>query len=219
MPVTVLFADDHRLMVQGFKSTLTDFGIDVVDVSYTLDGLAQRFADVSPDVLVIDVRFTNSDGQLSGLDVAEAILARNPAAKIVVFSQFDDEYIIERAYRLGILAFVKKDENVDVLVAAIESASKGKEFFSPTVAQQLAWLSIKAPMPTRLLDDKELRVFKLIADGASQSEVAQELDVSIKTVGTIVKNVRHKLGINNAADFTKLAIKYGLTTLELRTKN
>ncbi len=206
-------------MVEGFKSALTNFGIEVIDVAYTLDGLAKRFAEVCPDVLVIDVRFSNKDSQLTGLDVAEEILAGNPGAKIVVFSQFDDEHIIEKTYKLGILAFVKKDENIDALVEAIETASKGKEFFSPAVAQQLAWLSVKAQNPTRVLNDKELRAFKLIADGASISDVAKEMDLSTKTVGNIVKNVKHKLHIDNPADFTKLAIKFGLTNLELRTRN
>lgn len=219
MSIKVLFVDDHQLMVEGFKTTLKEYGIEVVDVAYTLSGLVERYTNTNPDVLVIDIRFEKNDRQLNGLDAAEAILAERPDAKIVVFSQFDDEYLIEKTYKLGILAFVKKDENIDVLVEAIETANKGKEFFSPIVAQQLAWLSIKAPSPTRLLDDKELRAFKLIADGATISGVSREMDLSTKTVGNIVKNVKQKLNINSQADFTKLAIKFGLTSLDLGTKS
>lgn len=206
-------------MVEGVRVSLRGFGIDVVEVAYTLDGLAQRFFQTTPDVLVIDLRFDSRGARLDGLDVCEEILAKIPSAKIVVFSQFDDEYIIEKTYKLGVLAFVRKDESTDVLVEAIRSAKEGKEFFSPVVAQQLAWAAVKERSPTRLLDEKELKAFKLVADGSSLSDVAVEMDVSTKTVGTIIKSVKQKLNIDSQADFTKLAIKFGLTSLDLKTRN
>ncbi len=205
-------------MVEGFRLTLQSDEIEVVDVTYTLDNLPERFKASNADVLVIDVRFEGTGGQ-TGLDVCEKILAKSKNARIVVFSQFDDEWIVERTYKLGVLAFVRKDENTDVLIEAIKSAHSGKEFFSPVVAQLLAWTSVKAPSPTRLLDEKELKVFTLIADGLSVSDAADKMNLSYKTVSNMVKSVKQKLNIESFADFTKLAIKFGLTNLDVKTRS
>ncbi|MBC7999320.1 MAG: response regulator transcription factor [Leptolyngbya sp.] len=217
MSIKVFLADDHQLLVEGFRLTLKNYQIHVVEVAYSLDDLPRRFAESHADVLVIDVRFQGADGQ-TGLDVCETILAKGKNTKIVVFSQFDDQWIIEKTYKLGVLAFVRKDENTDVLVEAIKTAHSGKEFFSPVVAQLLAWVSVKAPSPARLLDAKELKVFTLIADGLSVSDAAEAMNLSYKTVSNVVKSVKQKLNIESFADFTKLAIKFGLTNLDVRTK-
>lgn len=218
MTIKVFLADDHRLMVEGFRHTLKDYDVDVVEVAYSLDGLRERFSNSGADVLVIDVRFEGAQG-FNGLDVCEKILDVEKSTKIVVFSQFDDAWIVEKTYKLGVLAFVRKDENTDVLVEAITTVAKGKEYFSPVVAQLLAWTAVKAPSPVRLLDEKELRVFTLIADGVSLTDVATQIDMSYKTVANMVKTVKQKLNIDTVADFTKLAIKFGLTSLDVKTKN
>jgi two-component system invasion response regulator UvrY len=218
LPIKVFLADDHRLMVEGFRLTLQNVDVEVVDVAYVLDGLADRFAQSRADVLVIDVRFEGT-GDRTGLDVCEALLAKNKNTRIVVFSQFDDEWIVEKTYKLGVLAFVRKDEPTDVLVSAIKSAHAGRAFFSPVAAQLLAWTSIKTQSPTHLLDEKELRIFTLVADGASVSDAAEAMNLSYKTVAGMVKAIKQKLNIDTFADFTKLAIKFGLTNLEVRTRS
>ncbi len=219
MSIRVFLADDHRLLVEGFRHALKDYGIDVVEVAYTLDGLIKRYLEVRPDVLVIDVRFDTKSVSETGLDACEELLAIDPGAKIIVFSQFDDQYIIENAYKIGALAFVLKDESTDVLNQAIRTVADGREFFSPQVAQLLARSSVKDRNPSKLLDEKELRAFLLTADGSSLADVADIMDLSTKTVGNILKSIRAKLDIETSADFTKLAIRFGLTTTELKTKN
>lgn len=219
MAISVLLADDHRLLVEGFRHALKDYGIDVVDVAYRLDGLMARYKEVSPDVLVIDVRFDNKNIAENGLDFCEELLSSDPTAKIIVFSQFDDQYIIEKSYKLGVLAFVRKDESTDVLNEAIRTVAEGKEYFSPEIAQLLAWSAVKERNPNKLLDDKEMRAFELTADGASLSEIAAAMDFSTKTVSAVMKSVKTKLGVESQADLTKLAVRYGITTLDLKTKS
>ncbi|CAB1371302.1 protein of unknown function (plasmid) [Denitratisoma oestradiolicum] len=127
--IRVFLADDHRLLVAGFRDVLKDYGIDVVEVAYSLDGLIDRYMEVKPDVLVIDVRFDTRNAGENGLDACEELLARDHSAKIIVFSQFDDQYIIEKSYKLGVLAFVRKDESTEVLHEAIKTVAEGKEYF------------------------------------------------------------------------------------------
>lgn len=217
--IKVFLADDHRLLVAGFRDVLKDYGIDVVEVAYSLDGLIDRYLEVKPDVLVIDVRFDNKNAGENGLDACEELLARDPSAKIIVFSQFDDQYIIEKSYKLGVLAFVRKDESIEVLNEAIRTVAEGKEYFSPEIAQLLAWSAVKDRNPNKLLDEKEMRAFTLTADGASLGDIAAAMDLSTKTAGTLMKSVKAKLGVESQADITKLAIRYGITTTALKTKS
>ncbi len=217
--IKVFLADDHRLLVAGFRDVLKDYGIDVVEVAFSLDGLIDRFLEVKPDVLVIDVRFDSKGCGENGLDVCEELLARDPSAKIIVFSQFDDQYIIERSYKLGVLAFVRKDESTEVLNEAINTVAQGKEYFSPEIARLLAWSAVKDRNPNRLLDENDMRAFSLAADGASMTEIATAMDLSTKTIGHLMKGVKAKLGVESQADITKLAIRHGITTTALKTKN
>lgn len=219
MAIKVLLADDHQLLVAGFRDVLKDYGIEVVEVAYSLDGLIDRFLEVRPDVLVIDVRFDSKGCDENGLDVCEELLAREPTAKIIVFSQFDDQYIIERSYKLGVLAFVRKDESTEVLNEAIKTVAQGKEYFSPEIARLLAWSAIKDQNPKRLLDEKEMQAFTLAANGALLAEIGAKMDLSPKTVGILMKSVKTKLGVESQADITKLAIRHGITTTDLKTKS
>jgi two-component system invasion response regulator UvrY len=219
LSIRVFLADDHRLLVEGFRHALKDFNIDVVEVAYSLEGLIDRYFEVKPDVLVIDVRFDSKNVAENGLDICEELLAKDPKAKIIVFSQFDDQYIIEGAYKIGALAFVLKDESTEILDQAIRTVAEGREFFSPQVAQLLARSSVKDRNPTKLLDEKELRAFLLTADGESLADVAEAMDLSTKTVGNLLKSIKAKLDIDTPADFTKVAIRFGLTTTELKSKS
>ena len=219
MSIRVFLADDHRLLVEGFRHALKDFNIDVVEVAYSLNGLINRYFEVKPDVLVIDVRFDSKNVAENGLDICEELLAKDPKAKIIVFSQFDDQYIIEGAYKIGALAFVLKDESTEILDQAIRTVAEGREFFSPQVAQLLARSSVKDRNPTKLLDEKELRAFLLTADGESLAEVAEAMNLSTKTVGNLLKSIKAKLDIDTSSDITKVAIRFGLTTTELKSKS
>ena len=219
MAIRVFLADDHRLLVEGFRHALKDLGMDVVGVAYSLDGLMEQYDEVNPDVLIVDVRFDSKHVTKNGLDFCEELLARRPDAKIIVFSQFEDQYLIEKAYQMGVLAFIRKDEDMDVLFSAIKTVMDGREFFSPNVAQILAWHSIKERSPAKLLDDKELRVFAMTADGVPQSKIAEEMGLSERTIASLVKNIKATLGIENPADFTKLAIRFGITTVDVKTRN
>ncbi len=219
MAIRVLLADDHRLLVEGFRHSLKDLGVDVVEVAYSLDGLIDRYFEIKPDVLVIDIRFHRDSAAETGLDACEAILKRDPSARIIVFSQFDDQHLIENTYKLGVLAFVRKDESTDVLLKAINTVADGREFFSPQVAQLLAWSFVKDRNPANLLDAKEMKLFIMTADGSSMVDIAKVMDLSAKTIGAMMKTIKEKLGIENPADFTKLAIRFGLTDTQLKTRN
>jgi two-component system invasion response regulator UvrY len=211
MPISVFLADDHELLVDGFKSHLESEAISVIDTANTLVGLEEKFTKSNADVLVIDLRF-NSESQ-TGLDMAAKLLQKDPGVKIILLSQFDSPYIIENAYKIGVLAFVGKNDTEN-LTNAIRAAASGTKYLSPEIAQKLAMESIETKNPKKLLTPQEIKIFTMIADGLTPLAIANEQGVTYKTVNTTVSSIRAKLGIETYAEFTKVAIKYGLLKIE-----
>jgi two-component system invasion response regulator UvrY len=208
--VNVFLADDHRLLVEGFCSSLDGHGITVVGTSYTLKEVVEQYFKLQPDVLIIDIRFGDRE-ERSGLDVCEEILARDPKARIIVFSQFDDVYIIEKSYKLGVLAFIPKDETPNVIQDVIMRVAQGQEVMLDHVAHQLARSNIQDTNPNRVLNDRELDIFRLTADGLSIEGIATKLEIHKRLVYSTLKAVKKKLKINNDVELVKIAIRHGIT--------
>ena len=121
--IRVMLADDHPIVMTGFAMSLAGVGMDVVGQAKTPDEAAAMYAELQPDVLVLDIRFGT---ELTGLDAAEDILKKFPAAKIVFLSQFDQDSLIKETYRLGARAFVTKDCDPADLATAVRHAADGK---------------------------------------------------------------------------------------------
>jgi two-component system invasion response regulator UvrY len=207
-PINVVLADDHPLLMAGFAMSLEDYGIKVVGQAKTPDGATAKYLALKPDVLVLDIRFGE---KLTGLNAAKNLLEKSPKAKIVFLSQFDQDSLIKEAYRLGGYAFVTKDRDAEELANAIRSAAEGKLYFLPEVAERLASLSIHGDTsPQSQLEEREVEIFTLMAQGLTNQEIADQLDLSPKTISNISQSIKEKLGIHRAADITRLAVKHGL---------
>ena len=125
MGIKVFLADDHRLLVAGFRDVLKDYGIDVVEVAYSLDGLIDRFLEVKPDVLVIDVRFDSKGCGENGLDVCEELLARDPSAKIIVNAR-TGSIVMNQAVTIGPCAVAHG--NLSVTISSTPVVSQPNAF-------------------------------------------------------------------------------------------
>ncbi len=210
--IKVMMVDDHQLVIDGFEASLSKFDIKVVKSLTSLENVREIYCKVSPDVLVLDVRF---DGEnKTGLDACEEIMAMTNDAKIVILSQFDHVYVVQKAYSVGALAFVKKDSEINTLVEAIKMARQGKKYFSPQMAQKLARLAVDNKEPLQVLSERELTIFKMVADGDNNNEIAEKVNLTPKTVGKIIFDIKEKLSIDRAAEFTKMAIKYQILELD-----
>jgi DNA-binding NarL/FixJ family response regulator len=206
--IRVLLADDHPIVMTGFAMSLEGQGMDVVAQARTpADALAQ-FQQLQPDVAVLDIRFGE---QLTGLDVARQMLAQTPSAAIVFLSQFDQDSLIKETYRLGGRAFMTKDCDPSDLAAAVRRAHEGELYFLPHIAERLANLSVRGDAsPQSQLDVRALEIFTLMAQGLTNAEIAEKLDVSTKTISNISQAVKEKLGVHRPAYITRLALKHGL---------
>ena len=166
------------------------------------------FADLQPGVLVLDIRFGT---ELTGLDAARSLLSTYPAANIVFLTQFDQDSLIKEAYRLGARAFVTKDCDPADLATAVRHAHEGKLYFLPQIAERLANLSVRGDVsPQSQLDQRGLEIFKLMAEGLTNAEIADRLNLSTKTISNISQSVKEKLGVHRQAYITRLALKHGL---------
>jgi two-component system invasion response regulator UvrY len=205
--IKVVLADDHPMTMAGFSSTLLKYGIEVIGTARTPAEAEEMYAAMSPDVLVLDVRFGE---KLTGMDVAKRVLGRYPNAAIVFLSQFDQDSLIKDAYRVGGRAFVTKDREPADVAQAIQHADRGELFILPHIADRLAKLSVRGDnSPRSVLNESEIELFVLLARGLTIPEMADELKVSGRTISNLSHSVKVKLGLTRSADITRLAVKHG----------
>lgn len=207
-PIRVLLADDHPIVMTGFAMSLSATGMEVAGQARSPDEAQQMFASLQPDVLVMDIRFGT---ELTGLDAARNILKQFPKARIVFLSQFDQDSLIKETYRLGARAFVTKDCDPADLASAVRNAHWDKLYFLPHIAERLANLSVRGDVsPQSQLDQRGLEIFKLMAEGLTNAEIAEKLNLSTKTISNISQSIKEKLGVDRQAYITKLAVRHGL---------
>ncbi len=206
--IKVLLADDHPLILEGLKAALTKRGMRIVGETGSADEVIGQYRQLRPDVLVLDLRFGEGP---TGLDVARGLLSKEPEARIVFYSQFDQDEVIREAYRLGASAYITKNQSPDVLAEAIKEAARGKTYFVSSIAERLALLGVRGDTsPRSRLDERETEIFVQLANGLTNNEIAARMSLSSKTIGVIAQAIRDKLGVQRAAEMTRLAVRYGM---------
>lgn len=206
--VRVLIADDHPLIIEGLTTALARHHIKVVAPAATTAEVLARYEQHHADVVVLDVRFGEA---MTGLDVARDLLARHPQARIVFYSQFDQDEIIREAYRIGGKGFITKNTPTETLAEAIDQVRQGKTHFLPNIAERLALIGVRRDdSPQTKLEPRELEVFVLMAQGKTNLEIAEAMSLSPKTISVTSQNIKDKLGIHRPADITLLAVRHKL---------
>jgi DNA-binding NarL/FixJ family response regulator len=212
MTIRVLVADDQSLVRSGFRMLL-DGEEDMEIVAEAANGVeaVDKAARYDPPVVLMDIRMPELDGH----EAARRILAADRDARILMLTTFDlDEYVYE-ALRAGASGFVLKDEPPEQLLAAIRTVAAGDALLSPAVTKRVIaqFTRIPRPTPPAELDDlseREREVFRLIARGLSNGEIAQELFISETTVKTHVTHILAKLGLRDRVQAVVLAYQAGL---------
>jgi len=205
-PIRVLIADDHPLIALALTPALRSLGIEVVATATTVEEVVEKYVQVKPDVVVLDIRFRRG---LTGLEVARELVQGAPPARIVFYSQFDQDEVLKEAYRVGGMAFVTKDKGPALLADAIKQAHAGQIFFLREIAERLALINLRGDeSPQAKLELRELQVFRLMAEGFTNVEIAQKMNLSTRTITTLTQTVKEKLGVQRQADLTRLALKH-----------
>ena len=211
MSIRVLVADDQLMVRAGFRLLLSGED-DIEVVAEASNGLeaVDKTARFHPTVVLMDIRMP----QLDGLEATRRILAADSTARILILTTFDlDEYIYE-ALRAGASGFVLKDDPPEQLLAAIRVVADGEALLSPAITKRVIkqFTRIPRPEPPRQLDElteRELDVFRLIARGLSNTEIARELYIS-DTVKTHITHILMKLNLRDRVQAVVLAYETGL---------
>ena len=202
--IKIVITDDHPLVTEGIKGILESF--DNIEVLKTLsDGqeLVEQFAELDPDVVLMDLNMP----RLNGLGATELLLEQRPDAKILVLSMHDSPEYISTAMRHGAKGYLLKDVPVDEIVEAIETVHAGGTYLCTGSEQQLAPDESTDREP---LTSREQTILLELASGKSNKEVAFDLDISVRTVETHRKNIKRKLGISTTAGLTRYAMEHGV---------
>jgi DNA-binding NarL/FixJ family response regulator len=210
--IRVLVADDQSMIRAGFRMLLSgEEDIDVVAEAGNGLEAVEKAARFQPTVVVMDIRMP----ELDGIQATRRILAADSVARILILTTFDlDEYVYE-ALRAGASGFVLKDDPPEQLIAAIRTVARGEALLSPAVTKRVIkqFAEGERPAPPKEFDElstREREVFRLVARGLSNGEIAQELFISDTTVKTHVTHVLHKLNLRDRVQAVVLAYRTGL---------
>jgi DNA-binding NarL/FixJ family response regulator len=215
MPFDVLLVDDHKIMRDGVKAILSrsaDFRV-VGEAESGPDAL-QQVKRLQPHVVLMDIGLPGLDG----VETTAEILRHSPECRVAILSMYDDDNSIIAAMRAGARAFILKRASDTDLVEALRMVANGGMYASPQVSDRLLSRIQKGDMGTRptssaaeALSPRELQVLRLVADGKTSKEIAVLLDLREQTIRSYRKTMMKKLGVNNVAGLTQLALAQGLT--------
>ena len=218
MTIRILIADDQALVRGGLRMIL-DAQPDLEVVGEAIDGreVLQRARELSPDLVLMDVRMP----ELDGLEATRRLLARDPSQKVLVLTTFDLDHYVYEAIRAGASGFLLKSTPPQQLIAGIRTVMAGDALLAPEVTRRLLDRFVsRPPHPTGIpphfadLSRRELEVLRLIADGRSNAEIAADLFLSEATVKTHVTHILTKLRLRDRVQAVALAYRTGLMDSE-----
>ena len=204
----IIIADDHTLFRFGLKQMLESFeDISVVAEAANAEQTLAAADAVEADLLISDLTMPGA----SGMQLIEQLHRQHPALPLLILSMHDEPATVRRALQAGATGYLTKESSADLLRAAVRHVAAGERFIPPSVAESLAFESVR---PTRLahetLSQRERQIFRMIAQGVMLSQIAEQLHLSPKTVTTHKTHLMEKLGIGNNADLVRYAIEHKL---------
>jgi DNA-binding NarL/FixJ family response regulator len=223
MSFQVLLVDDHKIMRDGIKAILRHSDeFEVMGESESGTEAVQICKQKRPDVILMDIGLPG----LNGIETTVEILRHCPDMKVVILSMYDDEHSVVSAIRSGARAFVLKKASDNDLLDALRTVAKGGSYLSPQVSDRLLHRIQKGDLDSKPeatvldgLSPRELQVLRLVAEGKTSKEIAVMLDLGLQTVRSYRKTMMKKLGVNNVAGLTQMALAAGITRFPIQSAN
>lgn len=207
----VLLADDHSLVLEGFRRILED-ECDIVGTAEDGRALLEAAARLKPHVVLLDI----SMPLLNGIDATRQLKRASPEIKVIFVTMHADPAYLNEAFKAGASGYLLKRSAGSELIQAIHSVVGGNYFVTPLLTKGLVNSAIgDAPMPStrqNVLTPRQREVLQLVAEGKAVKEIAQLLNISPKTVEFHKAQIMEQLDLRTTAELTKYAMAHGLTT-------
>jgi DNA-binding NarL/FixJ family response regulator len=215
--IRVVVIDDHPIVRYGFTQLLSaEADLEVAAQAGDAETALAAIAGHAPDVAVVDV----SLGATSGIDLIREIKARGSRVAILVVSMHDEMLYAERSLRAGASGYLMKHEATDTIVKAVRAIAGGGMFLSEAVSTRLLQRIVDAPAPAataagagagsplEALTDRELHVLQLLGKGLGTREIAERLQISIKTVESYRARLKEKMNLRSANELLRFAVRW-----------
>jgi DNA-binding NarL/FixJ family response regulator len=217
MTIKIIIADDHTIVREGLKSLIDSMGRDIEIIGEASNGNeVLEMAEKTPaDVYVLDI----SMPILNGIEATDRLIRMNPNNKIIMLSRHDNKELVKKALNFGARGYILKSNTGEELVNAIKEVSKGKTFLSPKISAFMVdkFLGKKHQYEKKKksvdLTRREREILQLIAEGFSNKEIAEKLNISFSTVHVHRSNIMEKLNIHKQAGLIRYAINEGISGL------
>ena len=203
-PICILIVDDHKIVRKGLRAMLeSEAEFEVVGEAANGSEAVSQVQALKPDVILMDLIMPHSDG----LEAIIEIKQKNPQSNIMVLTSFVDDEKIIKAIKAGALGYLPKDVSPEVLFEGIRMVQRGEPYLAPIAAHKL--ITGLHDSTIESLTSREIEVLKLVAQGLTNKEIAKELVISERTVGTHVSAILGKLSLSNRVHLALYAIRKG----------
>jgi DNA-binding NarL/FixJ family response regulator len=205
----IVIADDHTIVREGLKQVLAAAG-DLTLVAEAKNGseVLQCVREHAFDVLLLDMSMPGK----SGIELIKQVHHEKPKLRILVLSMHEEEQYAVRALKAGAAGYLTKESASAQLVAAIRKVAAGGAYITPAVAEQFALgaMADTSGPPHAALSDREYQVFEMLVAGKSITDIAERLNLSVKTVSTHKARIMQKMNMTNPAELIRYAINHHL---------
>ncbi|GCC50798.1 DNA-binding response regulator [Chryseotalea sanaruensis] len=206
----IFLVDDHKLVRDGVRAMLLgNIGFKVVGAAGNADEFFSQMDEANPDICVLDVQLPGK----SGMEIAETLKSKHPKIKILILTALKDDAPVKQCRDIGVDGMISKDSGKDTYLEALEALKAGRTFYAGQFTELLLKASQGKSDAMASLSDRELDFVRAFAKGLSHKEIADQLNISPRTVEVHKKNVMDKLKFGNDVDLIKFAIREGLSTL------
>lgn len=206
--IKVMIADDHPLMIEGIKNTLSDSDeVEIIaEASNGYEVLKHLDSGVMVDVILMDINMP----KLDGLDCTRKVTQQHPGVSIIALSQYDEKRFVKRMIKNGAVGYLLKDSSRNDLLEAIKTVYNGKNYFSSRLSASMVSQELKLEKNSALfpkLTQREIEVLNLICQEYCSNEIAEKLFISFHTVESHRANLMHKSGTKNTAGLVRWAVE------------
>jgi DNA-binding NarL/FixJ family response regulator len=221
--IKVILVDDHELVRTGIRSLIQNIsGVEVIAEANNGRDAVRLIDELMPDLVLLDIAMP----ELNGLEVVSRISKDNSVTKVIILSMHKNEEYVVQALKAGAAGYLLKDSSANELEIAVNAVIRGETYLSPAISKHVVDNYLrritdipsekeKGPDIFKQLTSRQREILQLIAEGNSTKEIANKLNVSIKTVETHRMQLMDRIGIHDVAGLVRYAIRMGIITVKM----